>query len=135
MAIDHATFAARDAAGDYALSWRAHGLGYGIPRGIESDLGHGRLVVVNVSRGVLDTARARYRPLVVINVEVPAAILAERLAGRGRETAEEIAGRLARAAAFTVEGSDVIGFRNDRPLPEATAAFVACLGAFQPPKG
>ncbi|MBM3489757.1 MAG: phosphonate metabolism protein/1,5-bisphosphokinase (PRPP-forming) PhnN [Alphaproteobacteria bacterium] len=127
--IDEATFAYRVVAGAYALNWSAHGLCYGIPVVIDDHLAMGRHVVVNVSRGVLDQARTRYRRLTVIDVRVPADLLVARLAERGRETPAEIAGRLARAEAFVVSGADVVTFRNDRPLGEATGKFVRTLEA------
>ena len=62
-------------------------------------------------------------------VTVPERILAERLASRGRESPDDIAGRLARAAAFQVEGSDVLTLVNDGPLARSVESFVAALRA------
>src|SRR5487761_2171053 len=90
------SFAARSPAPrHFALRWRAHGLDYGIPEDIEDDLARGRIVIANVSRAVIADAAARF-PVRVIAVTAPAAILAARLAGRGRETEADIAARLAR---------------------------------------
>ncbi|MFN3460971.1 MAG: phosphonate metabolism protein/1,5-bisphosphokinase (PRPP-forming) PhnN [Oceanibaculum sp.] len=127
IAVTEAEFRARQAAGHYALSWDAHGLGYGIPKAVEEDLAAGRTVVVNVSRGVLDEARGRYPHVAILSITVSPQILAARLRARGRETEEQIAGRLARAAAFIVTGPDVIDIRNDGDLAESVAAFVAAL--------
>ena len=127
IAVTEAEFRARQAAGHYALSWDAHGLGYGIPKAVEEDLAAGRTVVVNVSRGVLDAARGRYPHVAIVSISVSPEILAARLRARGRETEEQIAGRLARAAAFSVTGPDVIDIRNDGDLAESVAAFVAAL--------
>jgi phosphonate metabolism protein PhnN/1,5-bisphosphokinase (PRPP-forming) len=85
---------ARDA-GDFALWWAAHGLLYGIPRGIEEDLAAGRAVVANLSRTVLGEAARRF-PLLILNVTAPASLRHDRLLGRGREATVEIPTRLSR---------------------------------------
>lgn len=126
VALQAEEFAARERAGHYALSWRAHDLCYGVPRAIEAELAAGRAVVVNASRAVIPEARRRYVPLRVVLVSAPAEVLAARLIARGREDAAGISARLARAAA-PVMGADVIGFVNDRPIQEAGAAFVSVL--------
>ncbi len=74
----------------FALSWQAHGLRYGIPDDIEADLAVGRVVVANVSRGVIGAAAARF-PVRVIEITAPPEVLAARLAARGREDAADIA--------------------------------------------
>lgn len=88
-------FELREQIGDFALSWRAHGLRYGIPADISIDLARGRIVIANVSRAVVAEAAARF-PVAVIEVTAPAAVLAARLQQRGRETADDVARRLAR---------------------------------------
>ena len=107
----------------FALSWRAHGLRYGIPAGIEAELAAGRTVIANVSRGVIDSARRTYRCLVV-EVTAPAGLLAARLAARHREPETEIAARLARIAPY--EGADVT-IMNDSAPEAAGDAFLAAL--------
>ena len=99
-------FTAAEARGDFALSWWAHGLHYGIPRAIDDALARGRHVIVNVSRAVIPQARQYYQPLRIIEVTAPIAVLAERLARRGRESAADIAERLQRSGAIAVEGPE-----------------------------
>jgi len=89
-------FELRRKAGEFALTWRAHGLHYGIPADIGLDLAEGRVVVVNVSRAVVSEAVERY-PVSVIEVSALADVLARRLAARGREDAVDVARRLSRA--------------------------------------
>jgi phosphonate metabolism protein PhnN/1,5-bisphosphokinase (PRPP-forming) len=112
-------------AGAFALHWQAHGLCYGIPRDIEADLLAGRMVIANLSRAVLPEAHARYR-LRVISVVAPPAVLAERLAGRGRESAEEIAERLRRVAPLP-PGLDVVQVNNHTTPEEGAARLLAAL--------
>jgi phosphonate metabolism protein PhnN/1,5-bisphosphokinase (PRPP-forming) len=127
IAVSDHEFAARQAAGAYGLSWLAHGLGYGVPAGFADDLAAGRTVVVNVSRTVLDEARARYAPVRVISITADRGLLAERLAARGREDAESVARRLARAQAVEVAGGDVVTVRNDSTPAEGVARMLAAI--------
>lgn len=127
LPVDEAAFAAREAAGAYALSWRAHGLAYGVPAAIAEDLAQGRTVVVNVSRDILDEARARFGDVRVVAITADAELLARRLVARGRETDADIARRLARAAAVTVTGDDVVVVRNDGTPAEGITQLLTAL--------
>ena len=55
--------------------------------------------MVNVSRAIIDAARARFAHVTVIEVTAPAEVLAARLIARGREDPAAINDRLARVAA------------------------------------
>jgi ribose 1,5-bisphosphokinase len=68
--------------------------------------------VVNGSRGYLETALRHYPELRPVLVDVAPDILRERLAGRGRETLEDIERRLSRNSRFDLE-SDKDCFRVD----------------------
>jgi ribose 1,5-bisphosphokinase len=127
ISVSEADFAAMAARGDFALHWPAHGLHYGIPASIDADLAAGRQVVVNVSRAVIDRARAKYPYLLVLAINASPDVLRARLQKRGRETAAEIEERLQRAAAYRLQGPDVVTLNNDGPLTEGIVAFVALL--------
>lgn len=122
-----ADFERREDAGGFLLSWRAHGLAYGIPAEAGAALASGRGVVVNVSRGVIAAARAAHAPLRVLAITAPAEALARRLAARGRETETQIAARLARADLAAPAGPDVRAIDNGGDLDSARAAFLAAL--------
>ncbi len=107
----------------FALSWAAHGLRYGIPQEIEIDLAAGRIVIANVSRAVIAEARKRY-PCKVIAITAPIEILAKRLAARGRETEADIAARLTRDATPVEADVTII---NDGSPEMAGAAFLSKL--------
>jgi ribose 1,5-bisphosphokinase len=87
--------------GAFALHWDAHGHKYGIPRTIDDDIRAGRTVVCNVSRTIIEPARAQYLHSEVVLVTAPETILAERLSGRARETSDIIASRLTRNGRFS----------------------------------
>lgn len=93
-------FAQREAGGDFAMSWFANGLSYGISRSIDDWLESGDDVLVNGSRGYLPEARRRYPHLLAVLLTVEDEVLRHRLHARGRESAEEIEARLARNAGF-----------------------------------
>lgn len=127
--VDEATFERREASGEYALSWRANGLGYGVPANVTRHLQRGRVVVVNGSRAIVDEARWRFPVIRVILVAADRQLLAQRLTDRGRETAAEIAARLERAPDINLSGGDVVVVRNDRTPAEGIAGLVAALRA------
>lgn len=117
-------FARRQARGDFALTWQAHGLSYGIPRDQVSGPGD---VIFNGSRAALPLAATVFPGLRVILVTAPDIVLAARLAARGRETAEDIRVRLARAG---FEMPDGIAFQtvvNDQSPEIGTARLLAAL--------
>ncbi len=110
----------------FALWWPAHGLRYGVPRGALEVPG-ARIVLVNLSRSVLDQARAAFEDFVVLSLTANSQTLAQRLAARGRETEVEIAARLARADAVRPTGPDVIEVANDGALATTVAAALEAL--------
>ncbi|MCX7384785.1 MAG: phosphonate metabolism protein/1,5-bisphosphokinase (PRPP-forming) PhnN [Alphaproteobacteria bacterium] len=124
-AVSPAEFAARRAAGAYALSWEAHGLCYGIPADIVGHIASGGVAIANVSRGVLLEAAARF-PTLVLEITAPIAVLARRLAARGRESETDIAARLARAVALPA-GLDVVTVMNDGAVEDGVALVLAAL--------
>lgn len=97
VGVSPAEFDQQEADGAFALSWRANGLAYGIPRQIDDWLAAGQDVLVNGSRGYLPQARERYPGLLAILLQVDEAALRQRLQARGRESAEQIEARLARS--------------------------------------
>jgi phosphonate metabolism protein PhnN/1,5-bisphosphokinase (PRPP-forming) len=120
-------FDAAEKAGAFLLSWRAHGLAYGIPASLQDKRTAGCTVIANVSRSVVDDARRRLSPVRIIVVTASPGVLARRLAKRGREGAQDVANRLCRAAAPLPEGRDVQTVVNDTALDAGTDAFVAAL--------
>jgi ribose 1,5-bisphosphokinase len=112
-------------AGKFALQWQAHGLRYGIPADIANDVASGVVVIANVSRAVIAEAAARF-PVRVIEITAPPKVLAERLAMRGRETAADIAARLARSV--PLPGNVAVETVMNDATPETGAQrFVAAL--------
>jgi phosphonate metabolism protein PhnN/1,5-bisphosphokinase (PRPP-forming) len=109
----------------FALRWNAHGIDYGIPDDIEADLAARRVVVASVSRTVVAEAASRY-DVRVIEVTAPPAVLAERLASRGREEPADIARRLSRSVALPA-GIQIETVINDATVEEGVARFLTAL--------
>jgi len=116
--VTEAEFHRRTAADDFALHWPAHGLHYGIPRSVDQVLAQGNDVLANLSRAVLLEAQARFVRFEVINLTATHDVLAARLAGRGRETPEQISARLDRAAPPLPTGIHVHDIDNSRALEQ-----------------
>ncbi|MBD3786091.1 MAG: phosphonate metabolism protein/1,5-bisphosphokinase (PRPP-forming) PhnN [Sphingomonadales bacterium] len=120
-------FAERQKAGEFALDWPAHGLRYGIPRTELAPLERGETVLFNGSRKALPQALQAFPGMGVILITAPVEVLADRLAARGRESAEDIAARLDRAG-FELPG----GIRgrvviNDTTPEVGAARLIAAL--------
>jgi ribose 1,5-bisphosphokinase len=126
-------FAARAAAGAFALSWQAHGLSYGISHAALAPLEAGGDLLVNLSRGVLDRACGRFGDaFFVLHVTAPTAERMRRLTGRGREDTEAIADRVARAVPSLPAQLRVAEIDNGGALEHAVAqAFATLDGVWQ----
>ena len=96
--LDEAGFDQAEAAGAFCLSWRAHGLGYGIPDEAAAAARDGAIVVCNVSRTVIETARMTLPRVSVVEVTAPPEVLQARVAARRRDGDGDPAARIRRAA-------------------------------------
>ncbi len=126
---EEAAFRAAEARGELALSWRAHGLSYGIPAAELSGIAEGVVVIVNVSRAAIAAAERLAERVIVLNITAPAAVLAQRLAARGRESEPDIAARLRREAPLAAEHAEIVTIMNDRSVAEAAEELLAVLRA------
>lgn len=115
--------------GLFCLSWRAHGLDYGVGIEIETWLAAGHTVVLNGSRRALVKAHERFgESLLPVLVVADAEVLRRRLNARGRETPAEIEARLARSCEEeTLSG--VARIDNGGELAEGVKALEAWLDA------
>jgi ribose 1,5-bisphosphokinase len=132
IGVSSAEFDQQEAAGGFALSWRANGLAYGIPRRIDDWLAAGQDVLVNGSRAYLAQARQRYPALIGVLLTVDAAVLRERLLRRGRENIEQIDQRLARNAQFDTAAAERDGLHvldNSGSIERARENLLIMIGA------
>lgn len=111
------------------LHWSAHDLRYGVPADVGDHLRAGRNVIVNVSRTVVDVARAGLSPVAVLYITVSDEVLAVRLRNRGRETEADVQKRVARAREYLITGDDVHMIDNGGTLNDSISAFLRAIGA------
>lgn len=130
QAVTGSEFAALAENGVFALHWQAHGLYYGIPRDIEKQREGAGGVLVNLSRAVLLEAQEVFSDFIVLSVTARPEVLAERLMARGREDAEEVQRRLARAVNPLPKGLERV-YEIDNS-GELSAAVQAALAVIQP---
>lgn len=122
--IDRSQFDLRRRCGGFALDWEAHGLGYALPISIEAAMMVGRVVVANVSRSVIAEAAAKYDNSHVVLITATPEVRADRLAARGRESAAEIAERLAREGAPLPRGIFPAIIDNSGGVADGVRRFV-----------
>ena len=106
-------FKLRARAGCFALHWESHGKYYGIGAEIDSWLHNGINVVINGSRQYLPVAQQLYPAMTVILIEASPEVISQRLAGRGRESTEEIEKRIKRTEEINCDLTNCIKIQND----------------------
>lgn len=127
--LDEDSFQDAEARGEFCLTWRAHGLAYGLPRSAEVDVRRGLSVVANVSRRALEGAVHRFGPIQVVEVTARPELLMARIAARGRESEAEVAHRLDRQVSVEIPAltCGLLRIDNSDDLAEAVDLFVRHL--------
>ena len=120
-------FSAAEARGEFALSWRAHGLSYGLPARVDRGIESGHVMVANLSRAAIPALNRRYANVVIVEVMADPEILASRIAGRARESAGDVASRLARQARIDAGDATVVRLDNGGALEIAGERLVDLL--------
>ena len=127
-ALSDAQFSELERAGQFLITWSAHGLRYGLPSSLLTELRAGRHVVANGSRGITRQLSERVPHVVVVSVSADRKLLAQRIADRGREHGEQIARRLDRLAAIEAPDTvEVLNVSNDDSIEQGIERFVATL--------
>lgn len=134
LAEDHETmtveeFVAAENAGRFAVTWRAHGLAYGIPKEAAGHVAFGGAAVANCSRGALGDIRRRFCNTLVISIIARPEVLATRLAARGRESLEEIEGRIKRSVDEAWRDGDTVEIDNSGEIGPAGARLIGLIEA------
>ena len=122
-----AEFEQRAERGEFLITWQAHGLSYGLPASLQQVLSAGQHVLANGSRSMVALLKQRVQHLVVIEISAPPEILAQRLAQRGRESAADVAQRLARKTEPYPAGTDLLRVINDQTPAIGISRFVATI--------
>jgi ribose 1,5-bisphosphokinase len=137
IGVSREEFAERRAKGDFALSWHANGLDYGIPVEVDHWLRDGCHVLVNGSRGHLAQALQRYPTLLPVLLTVKDEVLRERLLRRGRESLAEIEERLRRNGLFAAQDSlgdtQIYRLDNSGELADTVANLLKLLNVSAKP--
>lgn len=112
---------------DFFLStWQAHNNHYGIAsHSVHRPNGHSALLI-SISRSKIADFENSFPRTTTIQVTAHEEVLRDRLAGRARETEEQIKKRLLRARQQPV-ARDLVVFHNDQPLEESRKAFNSLL--------
>jgi phosphonate metabolism protein PhnN/1,5-bisphosphokinase (PRPP-forming) len=111
--LDVSAFNDARSAGQFALHWGAHGLFYGLTNAGLAPVSEGATAIINVSRSVIAEAEALEARVTVISVKCRPELLAERIARRGRESADEILLRLKRDAPIKTTTARVVEVINE----------------------
>jgi ribose 1,5-bisphosphokinase len=108
-----------------AWHWAAHDFQYGVHASYDSHIRAGRRVVVNGSRSHVMSLAAS-PDVNIVNIECDPAVIAHRLIGRGRDSAQAIAERLQRNQQIASLKSDLV-INNNTELAVAGQALADYL--------
>lgn len=123
-AVSQTQFGQMLAHGDFAFQWEAHGLRYGLLNSLVDDIRAGHVVVVNVSRTIIEFARRSYANVTVVLVTAPEEVLAERLTARARPSDGRLNDRLRRAV---VTAAPDIVIQNIGPAEDHAAELLKAV--------
>ncbi|MGW4123091.1 phosphonate metabolism protein/1,5-bisphosphokinase (PRPP-forming) PhnN [Nocardia sp. NPDC004711] len=119
-------FAAAHARGEFAITWRAHGLQYGIPTQDADAVRGGAVVIANTSRAVLAELPQHFTQTRIVRITVSDDVRRTRLAARAREDAADAAARILRADPAPDHPVD-LDIVNDGTLENAGNTFIAFI--------
>ena len=125
--IDFDTFRKLERDGDFAFSWSAHHLKYGLPITIFDEINVGKSLIANISRSILDQLSDKFEYYEVILITASDKILAERLEERGRESKAQIEERLARSSFTIPKGISPLIIRNETTVEDAVSKIIASI--------
>lgn len=127
--IDEAEFERRRSADDFALCWRAHGLGYGLDASLLQRVARGQTVIANISRRQIGDAAAAFPRLAVAHVVVDRPLLVERIVQRGREDRSAAIERVEREAPLDLPRTvwRIAGIDNSGPVEQGLSRFIDFL--------
>jgi len=124
-------FIARQERGEFSVWWQANGLYYGLPVELHKKIKDGQLLIANGSRAAIPDIRSKFKLLTVVHITVADDVLANRLASRNRETAEQIEQRLQRNQTInTVYGDDVVTIDNSAAREKAIEEFIGLVESY-----
>ncbi|MEX2684243.1 MAG: phosphonate metabolism protein/1,5-bisphosphokinase (PRPP-forming) PhnN [Candidatus Sigynarchaeota archaeon] len=130
VSVSTEEFEKMDKNGDFSLKWISYGMYYGVKNDIIEELEKGNLVIVNVSRQIIDDTRKRFPGTKVIFVQVPIDTIVMRIHDRGRETEEQVQARVQRAKENeTLPGADFT-IVNTGTIEEGGQKLLTYLASF-----
>lgn len=129
---DHDTLSAAEfetakQAGEFAVTWQAHELSYGIPSEVRTHVAAGGIAIANGSRRALKEIEAAFDRIVVIQLTVTRTVLAKRLSERGRETADQIEKRLDQSSLLLSTSSPLFKVDNSTDIEAAGNAVLELI--------
>lgn len=128
-AADDAAFVQAEARDEFLISWQAHGLRYGLRKDLLDAIESGRHVIANGSRAAAAGLIGRVPRLVIVEVSAPDDVLAQRIAGRGREEGAAVAARVERKTPPLPANVKIVRVNNDDSPEHGVARFIETIQA------
>jgi ribose 1,5-bisphosphokinase len=128
-AMTEEAFLEMERQGGFAVSWKAHGLSYGIPADVKSFVQAGGTAVANGSRHALPFFAAVFPALTIVSITARPDVLIDRLRKRGRESETDIQNRLQRMDTNYTDFGQVVVIDNSCSLESAGDQLVSLIEA------